>query len=91
MSCKFLIDLLDLSRLLGSCSIFYALWIAGDRWGSGGGFGSGYGSSSGGGPMRGDSYGGRGSGPYGGRMSLVCTTMLPNDLHTLVDEFIRDE
>lgn len=57
----------------------YAFWVAGDRWGSGGGFGSGYGSSSGGGPMRGDSYGGRGSGPYGGNILLVCLAMIPND------------
>lgn len=40
--------------------------------------------------MRGDSYGGRGSGPYGGEILLVCMVMLPNNLQTLVCELIRD-
>lgn len=61
------------------CVYVYIAFYEGDRWGSGGsGFGSGYSGSSGGGPMRGDGYNSRGSGPYGGKPNLIVSILICN-------------
>lgn len=61
------------------CMYVDIAFYEGDRWGSGGsGFGSGYTGSSGGGPMRGEGYNSRGSGPYGGKQNFILLILICN-------------